>query len=428
MESGGGSITSGGAYTAPGATGTYHVIATSSASASSTATATVTVVNQVVGACNALPKAGTWEDITPAQLNANNWCTPAWNATCPAPGATSSAGLLATYGTDGFVVDPNNAGTIYLGTSSLGIWKSTDCGSSWTHVNTGQNGATLDSGRNWSMVIDPTDSNVLYTVAGYVSQAGVFKSTNGGVDWTQVLPKTIVDLTNGGFVETITMDPTDNRHLVVSFHTDCTGTPLPGAATDSGGWGCLAESMDSGGTWSLTTSAVPWAGTDGPGQSMIDSKTWFYSTNGNGGVWRTTTGGVPVGGQPAWTQVRMGGANGSVYRAKNGVMYSGGFRIDWSVDGTSWKEIANSPNTYSYNGSVTLVDDGTTLFVGSAQGTYWSTPDSMTPGSFTMLPALPASPDPHAGSPVCSDLNMDAAHHLLYTSNKVGGFWRLVTQ
>jgi hypothetical protein len=187
--------------------------------------------------------------------------------------------------------------------------------------------------------------------------------------------------------------------------------------------------MDAGGTWSLTTSAIPWAGTDGPGQTMIDSKTWFYSTNGNGGIWRTTTGGVSVGGQPAWTQVRTGSANGSVYRAKNGVMYSGGFRIQWSLDGVSWTTINNSPNTYSFNGSVTLADDGTTLYAGSAQGTYWSTPDSMSPGSFTMLsPALPPPLSPTAGQDVCGDLDVDSAHHLLYTSNKAGGFWRYVAQ
>jgi hypothetical protein len=428
MESSGGSITSAGVYTAPGATGTYHVVATSSNNASSTGTATVTVVDQAVGACNALPKAGTWQNITPAQLHGDKWCTPQWNDTCPAPGQTSASGNVATYGTNAFVLDPNHAGTIYLGTSSLGLWKSTDCGSTWVHIDTGQNAAAIDAGRNWTMVLDPTDSNVLYTVAGY-GPGGIYKSTNGGVDWTQILPQSLLDMSGGGFVEKITMDPTNNRHLLAGFHSDCTGTPLAGAPTGSGGWGCLVESMDAGGTWSLTTSAVTWAGTDGPGQTMIDSKTWFYSTNGPNGVWRTTTGGVSVGGKPAWTQVHMGGANGSVYRAKNGVIYSGGSRVDWSLDGISWTEISNSPNTFSVNGSVTMADDGTTLYVGSPTATYWSTPDSMNPGSFTALAsALPPPVSPNAGQPLCGYLDIDSAHHLLYSSNQTDGLWRYVTQ
>jgi hypothetical protein len=43
QEAGGGSVSAGGLYTAPGVRGTYHVVATSVADASKTATATITV-------------------------------------------------------------------------------------------------------------------------------------------------------------------------------------------------------------------------------------------------------------------------------------------------------------------------------------------------------------------------------------------------
>jgi hypothetical protein len=406
----------------------YHVIAASPVNPSSTGSATVTVVNQAVGACNALPQAGTWDNVTPAQLHSEKWCGPANTPTCPGAGETGTTGLLATYGTCAFVLDPNNAGTMYLGTSSLGIWKTTDCGSTWAHIDTGQNAAALDGGRNWTMVIDPTDSNVLYTVAGY-GQGGLYKTTNGGVDWTQILSQAVLDVTSGGFMEKVTMDPTNNRHLLASFHVDCTGTPLPGAATSSGGWGCLAESMDAGGTWSLTTSAIPWSGSDGPGQTMIDSKTWFYSTNGSDGIWRTTTAGVSAGGQPAWTQVSKGGSNGSVYRAKNGIYYSGGGNVSWSSDGVSWMDLSGSPNTWSVNGSNNIVDDGTTIFLGSVQSTYWSMPESTTPGSFTMISSTPSTDVPSSvGTPVSAWLDLESGHHLLYSSNLTGGFWRYVIQ
>ena len=87
---------------------------------------------------------------------------------------------MGTYGTGAFVLDRKNPGTILLGTSSLGLWKSIDCGSTWAHVDTGTNAAAIDGGRNWTMVMDPTSSQVLYTVSGY-DAAGVFKSTDGGV-------------------------------------------------------------------------------------------------------------------------------------------------------------------------------------------------------------------------------------------------------
>src|SRR5262249_26014535 len=65
-----------------------------------------------VGACNALAAPGTWESVTPAELDPQNWCV---------PGGACTQGQKGTYGTNAFVLDPNNSGTVYLGTSSLGI-------------------------------------------------------------------------------------------------------------------------------------------------------------------------------------------------------------------------------------------------------------------------------------------------------------------
>jgi len=448
-EAGGGTIASASAttalYTAPGTAGTYHIVASSVASPTATATVAVTVVEQVVGNCSALPAAGTWQNITPPTLNMGEWCSP-YNGTCPSPAMTAN-GQIGTYGTNAFVLDPNNPGTVYLGTSSLGLWKTTDCGSTWVHVDTGANSSSIDSGRNWSMVMDPTNSQVIYTVSGY-SQGGVFKSTDGGVSWKQILTQDILNATGaspcsstgdqsvcggfGGFVEKITMDPTNNEHLLVGFHSDCAGTtPLPGAMVDSSnGWGCLAESMDAGQTWTLTTNAISWSGLDGPGQTMIDSKTWYYATNGGNGLWRTTTGGVSSDGtSSAWTQVFTGSVNGSVYLAPNGVYYTGGNNINYSTDGVSWMTMSNAPGAGSENGSTPMVAFGGIFYVGSGAG-YYTAP--LTAGSLTFtkisstpitsVPTMPAEQAPAAY------LDLDTVHHILYTSNLDGGFWRYVTQ
>jgi hypothetical protein len=76
--------------------------------------------------CNNFPAPGTWQDITPPSLDMAEWCAP-YNGSCPQPGTTAN-GLMGTYGTNAFVLDPSNPGAIYLGTSSLGLWKSSDCG------------------------------------------------------------------------------------------------------------------------------------------------------------------------------------------------------------------------------------------------------------------------------------------------------------
>ena len=72
---------------------------------------------------------GQWENVTPPTVSLN---------------ADASVGAPPNYGTAQLVVDPQNTATVYLGTSGQGIYKSTDCGATWAHINTGMNGAMLD--------------------------------------------------------------------------------------------------------------------------------------------------------------------------------------------------------------------------------------------------------------------------------------------
>ncbi len=392
---------------------------------------------KTLSACDALPSVGTWENATPAAIHFSRWCVPDFNPTtgCGNPGVYGATGPIPTYGSNAFaVIDPAH-GTIILGTAQLGIWKSSDCGASWTKLNTtgtltgpgvaaGATAALLDQGRQWTMVMDPSNSSVIYTVAGY-GQGGVFRSIDGGTDWVQILPQTILDVTGAGFIEKIAMDPTDHTHLLVSFHTPCTGTPLPGATTDSmGNWGCLAESTNAGADWTLTT-GIPWAGFDGPGQTMVGPKIWFYATNSSqaesGGRRRAACrSAAPRRGR--WSIAAT--FNGSVYIASNGIFYCGNVQ---SSDGINWVP-ADTPNIESFNGSTPMIDDGKTMFVGSstlpaAGGTsyFWSAPLATSPLSYTLMPA----PTPPMDTGVAY-VAYDSARHILYASNMWGGFWRTV--
>src|ERR1700734_2727604 len=86
--------------------------------------------------------------------------------------------------------------TIYVGTgesdirsnlaSGIGVYKSTDGGSTWTHIG-------LEDTRQISrIVVDPRDSNVVYVGAlghayGPNEERGVYKSVDGGAHWNKVL-------------------------------------------------------------------------------------------------------------------------------------------------------------------------------------------------------------------------------------------------
>jgi hypothetical protein len=422
-----------------------------------------------VGGCSSIVSPNIWQNITPPSL----------------------AGAFAF----AFAIDPNNSGTVYLGTIAHGIWKTTNCGATWTGpINTGPGnpnnpgtpvpGSTLSgsngNGMNWAMTIDPTNS-YLYSTVGYAA-GGLYKSTDGGVNWNQLLPESIRSITSNGFVNHISIDPTNNLHLVADFHVHaCTGTAPPGAAVIQGtdfqnpvivsytqstptggrtryaGWGCLAETHDGGATWTLTAAPAPWGGMDGPGITIINDKTWFFGQLG-GKLWRTTSGGVPQNGQPAWTQVNiyvssclssatncactgnvcsepMTGSTGFVYMARDGSFYSGGNRaLVHSTDGVNWTQISNqySPSIADDNGLPAIVDTGTTLYApNNATNQYFTASVSQIQNYIGTAPTslmtqLPTNSAMTSGGGI--QLDYDPINHIVYSSNGLGGFWRLNSQ
>ncbi len=88
-------------------------------------------------------------------------------------------------------VAPSNASIVYAGagdpiSGSLGngMWKSTDAGSSWKHI------GLEDTVKVDSIVVDPTNPDlVIVSALGDATRrgGGVYRSTNGGQTWTNVL-------------------------------------------------------------------------------------------------------------------------------------------------------------------------------------------------------------------------------------------------
>src|SRR5215813_1875121 len=97
-------------------------------------------------------------------------------------------------------IDPNDPNTIYADTLGAGIFKSINGGENWSEINAG-----LTDRNVRALVSDPKDSNTVY--AG-TDRGGAFKSTNGGESWSEVNN----GLTNR-HIDALAIDPKDSNTI-----------------------------------------------------------------------------------------------------------------------------------------------------------------------------------------------------------------------
>jgi len=142
----------------------------------------------------------------------------------------------------GIAIDPTNPNTIYAGSATGGVWKTTDGGQSWASLTDLLPVLTIGS-----LVMDPTNPQILYAGTGEATGNsnqindeatgegvgdGVFKTTNGGTTWTQLAGAA----TLGGFIPSLAVSPTRPSNIY--------------AATSNG----LFVSTDAGNTWTQALS------------------------------------------------------------------------------------------------------------------------------------------------------------------------------
>jgi hypothetical protein len=339
-----------------------------------------------------------WENVTPKEV-----CL-----TC-----LKSQNNNANFGTASVLINPQDPSIVYLGTEEWGFYKSTDCGSTWSKTNNGKNGDALDKGSQWTLLVDPIDPQVLYTNSGF-GVSGVFKSTNAGVDWEQVLTGDAAKVAPyGGFMGTYSMDPGDHRHILASFHAACSA-PMASA--------CFVETKDGGATWTARNGDPSWNGGEHTILEFLDSTTWLFGNQD--GMWRSTDSGT------TWKQ--LSGKHSIVhhqqlYRPKPGVYFQTSVEgLIYSNDnGVSWSLLAGSPQA-----AVGVVGDGVSVFTSRAGP--WQVPGG-TPDKpyFTVSEANPtAQPMAKMESPMMVDgglfMAYDPDHHIVYSSNFPAGVWRVV--
>jgi hypothetical protein len=344
-----------------------------------------------VGKCDGLGAVGTWQNIMPPYITAHPTYT----------------GALVP------LVNAKNPSTVYVTSDSDGVFKSTDCGATWTKVNTGKNASQLDSGRIWAAVIDPVDVDTIYAITGY-GAGGVWKTTNGGVDWDQLLPAgSDIAKVAGSFVERVVMDPTNHLHLLINFHLNCAAGHTPV---------CFGESMDGGSTWKILdfpqSLASSWG--EGSGLMILKPNVWLYEegelfyTADAGASWKKNTPANGFGacfpGDSRITQT----PDGNYYLgAQSGVMRS-------TDVGATWTAIPNSGGHFC-----PVIGDGKSLFAATL-----SNPENIYSAPYTDTTKWTKMSTPSLPTQLAENMYVfayDPGHHLLYGTAQSAGIWRVVT-
>ncbi len=353
----------------------------------------------------------------------------AWTLIGPAPigvaGSGNPTGRVA-----GIAADPLTSGKIFLATSGGGVWGINVSAPNWTPLTDAQ--PTLFTG---AIAIAPSNRLVIYAGTGEANNAadsyagrGLLKSTDGGTNWSLV-GGSVFDRVS---VSRIVIDPTNSNILYVA-----TADGVNSASASRGIW----KSTDGGSSWTNTTAAVStsvsfsdlaihptnpqilYAATGSASGSTINGV--YKSTNG-GSAW-TVAGDFPTGdisnGRITIAIARTAPqiVYATVMNAATGALY----RMMKSIDsGAHWFQLANVPNFVATQGAydTALVVDpanANIVYAAGAAGANSIIRSSNGGNSWTDI-STGASETPHGGHHA---LAFDAAGKLLEGND--GGIWRL---
>jgi photosystem II stability/assembly factor-like uncharacterized protein len=304
-------------------------------------------------------------------------------------------------------VHPTNTATVYIGSASGGVWKTTDSGMNWAPIT--DELSTLNHG---SIAIDPSNPDTIYAGTGeYTTSSGgdgLFRSLDAGATWSRIGTATQV----GSNCSKVAVDPADSQRIYVTgtagFVRSTDGgnswsTRLSGSCSDMvvnpaqpqtifvarHGDG-VYRSLDGGNTITELTSGLPLTGARRIVLAIAQSNPQVvyaaYANSGGGllGLYKTTNGGdtwVRLNNTPnfpdpqAWYDMCI-----AVDPANENIVYAGGVFptyaeagiIRTTDGGNSWSDITIAGGTQVHPDIQTLTVAGNTLWVG-CDGGVWKT-------------------------------------------------------
>ena len=160
-----------------------------------------------------------------------------WKTTDGGANWTALTDTQASLATGSITLDPSNPDIVYVGTGEenfsgdsyygAGILESTDAGATWTNLPgpfagpVGADGYYGGGARIGGLAVSPTNNQVLLAAVLLLGKDGIYRSTNGGVAWTQVI--------SGGFGNSVLFAPPTAKSL--TRHWLQISTALPAACS-----------------------------------------------------------------------------------------------------------------------------------------------------------------------------------------------------
>ncbi len=363
-----------------------------------------------------------------------------WTNIGPAPMKNSTIGQQ-TVDVSGRVtalaVDPHNSNVVYLGAAQGGLWKTTNGGNSWAPLTDDQ--ASLAVG---AIAIDPRHPNTIYVGTGEPSPgqdnyygAGILKSTDGGHSWQRLG----IDQFNGLGIISILIDPTNTNVLyAASSRSGIAGSVMP----VRGVW----KSTNGGASWTALLTCEKCYGAsdlvmDVHHPTTLYAAFWMY------GILKSTDGGLHwtrlANGLPSSSFLRIelaiGTSNPSVLYAgyhyvKQG-KYDGALVFKTTDGGSSWSQV-RAPNycgTQCWYDNVIAVDptDVNKVYVGGSAN-YVTQPTFAVKevviktinGGNNWLDMSPNNSGTHTLHPDVHAITFDPQNHNTVWVGNDGGVWK----
>ncbi len=198
--------------------------------------------------------------------------TPAWTNLGPIPFPEKTVAQVHGIGRcTELKFHATNPNKMYVASASGGLWYSNNKGGSWTNLGTDN----ITRVQSASIAIDPGNDQIIYWGTGdpnyYYNGQGVYKTTNGGTNWT---------LSNSGMGNRLVLEilllPTNSQTII--------------AATNNG----IYKSTNGGSSWTLKSTATPMydlvfkPGSNGQIVYAVAAKGFYRSTDA-GETWTQIT-------------------------------------------------------------------------------------------------------------------------------------------